>query len=215
MAQHPPPPPELFASTDTACVGPLAPRNAGASTHVSIGTPRGLAVFGTALTVGLFGEAFLRIAPLGLNVLMGIGLLFAALGVLARWQQIALVGQGRWLVWPALFFAASFAWRDSLTLHWINGLALLVTLVLASRYTRSGQMQYLYISQWAAGLVQSSVRVLEGLFVLVSYDIQWKKFAGGTWADQFRPLNGGSIWLFLLSCSSEDFLSVLTPLLSG
>ena len=148
-------------------------------------------MFGAALIVGLFGEVFLRIVPSGLNALMGIGVLFAALGLLARWQQIALVGQGRWLVWPALFFAASFAWRDSLTLHWINGLALLVTLVLASRYTRSGQMQYLYISQWAAGLAQSFVQVLEGLFVLVSYDIQWKKFAGGTWADQCQAIKRG------------------------
>ena len=182
--------PQQDAPTATSFVGPPEPRAAEAP-QISVGTARGLALLGVALVVGLLCEVFLRVYPLGLNILTGVSLLVAALGFLARWQQIALLGQGCWLIGPALFFAASFAWRDSSTLHWINGLALLVLLVLASRYSRSGQMQSLSLSHWAAGAGQSFFRALEGLFVLTASDIEWQSFVRHSRADQYRAVMRG------------------------
>jgi hypothetical protein len=87
-----------------------------------------LAVLGAGILLGILGDALLRATPWGLNVLLWLTALGGAALVVARRREIRIAPEVRWLVPPALFFAAGFAWRDSLVLTALNGLGLLITL---------------------------------------------------------------------------------------
>src|SRR5215210_3854541 len=85
------------------------PRAVGAS--VSNTTKIGLETIAAAALMGALGDGLLRALPWGLNVPVWIGLLLAAFLALAWWRKVPLNGDGRWLIGPALFFAAAIAWR--------------------------------------------------------------------------------------------------------
>src|SRR5437868_2938303 len=114
----------------------------------------GLAVLGAALGLGVIGDLLLRSTPWGLNVPVFVAVLLASGYGLARWQGVPLVGSGRWLAAPALFFAGAFAWRDSPTLLAANALAfgvalaLLVTRSRAGRVRAAGLLDYVHAAIW-------------------------------------------------------------------
>src|SRR5713226_8757670 len=95
-------------------------------------TELGLCVLGGALVLGIIADALLGPAVPGVNVVLCLLALTAVVAAMARRQRVAVTGEGRWLLLPALFFGATFAWRDSPTLQLLNGLALIVALALAA-----------------------------------------------------------------------------------
>src|ERR1700676_5150568 len=95
-------------------------------------TEFGMGLLGGALVIGIAADALLSPMVPGVNVVLCVLALAAVVVALARWQRVAVTGEGRWLLLPALFFGAAFAWRDSPTLQLLNGLALLVSLPLAA-----------------------------------------------------------------------------------
>jgi hypothetical protein len=70
-------------------------------------TQLGLSVLGAALALGALGNALLRATPWGINVLLWVAAAVLVVAVVARWRQVSLAGQGRWLVPLILFFAAA------------------------------------------------------------------------------------------------------------
>lgn len=86
-------------------------------------TRMGLSVLGAALVLGLLGDGLLRSTPWGLNVPLWTGLLALASLAVARLRRVRLGGEGRWLLVPAILFAAALAWRDSPTLVFLNTLS--------------------------------------------------------------------------------------------
>src|SRR5438093_10018319 len=80
-----------------------------------------------AFGFGIIADAFLRVTPWGLNVLLTAIVALLAAVVLTRWRGIELTGEGRWLAPAIVFFAATLVWRDSPMLTTANACALLVT----------------------------------------------------------------------------------------
>jgi hypothetical protein len=136
-------------------------------------------VLGAALVMGGVGDALFRSTPWGLNVPAWIALLLVASWVIARRHQLALTGEGRWLLPPALFFAGAIAWRDSTTLATLNGLALLVALSLAALHARSGQIRRAGVTEYLLGVCLVGLHALTGIFLLLFADVKWKELPRG------------------------------------
>lgn len=145
-------------------------------------TKRGLAVLEAALLLGSLGDALLRATPWGLNVSLWTGALAVALlMLLARGRLHALAGEGGWLALPLLFFSASFAWRDSLTLQILDGAALLIIFSLIALRARGGRIKLAGMIEYVTGGVLAGFNALFGAFPLVFSDIHWKEMPRSGW----------------------------------
>jgi hypothetical protein len=137
-------------------------------------TRLGVHILVAALLLGVLGDALLRTGPWGINALLWMTALAVVITVVS-WRQGTLVGAGRWLLLPVIFFATGFAWRDSPALKMLNMLALLVTLSLivlraqGSRILRAGLMEYVL------GGVIAGLSAAFGLLPLVFGEIQWRE----------------------------------------
>jgi hypothetical protein len=146
-------------------------------------TKRGFEVLEAALLLGILGDALLRATPWGLNISLWTGALFLALlGLLARGRRKAFFGEGRWLALPLLFFSAGFAWRDSLTLQVLDGLALVVTLSLIALRARGGRIQLAGVTEYVVGGVMAAFNVSFGALMLLFGDIKWKEMPRVGWS---------------------------------
>ncbi|HEY4723279.1 MAG TPA: hypothetical protein VII92_15600, partial [Anaerolineae bacterium] len=116
-------------------------------------TKTGLGICGAAIVLGVLGDALLRSLPWGVNVLLWMGALVMINLALIRWQRIRLTGGGRWLIIPALVFAAAFAWRDSIVLQACNLLAMLTALALVAFRSQAGQVRIAGLTDYVRALV--------------------------------------------------------------
>jgi len=101
---------------------------------VSDSTRRGLGLIAGAIALGIAGDGLLRAWPWGLNVpfwTIALGIVVAAITQLVR-PRVTLHPAGLLLVVPALIFAASIAWRDSMALFTLNLLGLILCLALVA-----------------------------------------------------------------------------------
>src|SRR5688500_13769885 len=96
-------------------------------------TKTGLEILQAAVLLGVLGDVLLRQTPWGLNVLLFVGALAAAL--------VMLILRRRREFWNAptialnaalVFFAAMFVWRDSMELKTFDALAILTILAILS-----------------------------------------------------------------------------------
>ncbi|HEX7239782.1 MAG TPA: DUF4153 domain-containing protein, partial [Longimicrobiaceae bacterium] len=140
-------------------------------------TLAGLMLLGEALALGLLGNALFAGAALGLNALLWVGALLAAVGTLARRTETELEGEGRWMAFPALFFAAALAWRGSPTLAGVNVLALVLALGLGAWRAREGTLGDTRVGRFLAGLLGTWLRGASGLFVVLVGEVEWRTVA--------------------------------------
>ncbi|HEY1016234.1 MAG TPA: DUF4173 domain-containing protein [Herpetosiphonaceae bacterium] len=134
-------------------------------------------IVGAALLLGAAGSALLQPAPWGLNLLLWIALLVAALLGLARWEGVPLVGGGRWMLAPAVGFAGAFLWRDSPTLQMLNLLCLLLALGLAAYRAQAGQLRTAGIVDYALGLAYAGLNAIVGFLLLIGDEVPWRQLA--------------------------------------
>ncbi len=140
-------------------------------------TKTGLGICGAAIVPGVLGDALLRSMPWGINVLLWIGALALISLALIRWQRIRLTGGGRWLIIPALVFAAAFAWRDSIVLQACNLLAMLSALALAAFRSQAGQVRIAGLTDYVRALVLAGTHATLGVLSLIFGDIHWRQIA--------------------------------------
>ena len=126
-----------------------------------------LAIFAAAPVLGLLGDYLLREGPPGLNVFLWVAALIAAMFALARFNGVALAGEGRWLLIPALVFAGAVAWRASPALQSLNIAAVLLVLALAAFRLRDGRVRVGLVSEYAWTLVVSAVSTVAGAGTLL------------------------------------------------
>ena len=138
-----------------------------------------LTILLTALLLGVVGDGLLRTTPWGLNLLLWVLAIALSILVVARWQNIPLTGGGRWLIGPALLFAALFALRDSIMLNAANLLAILICLALIAYRALQGRIRVATLTDYARGLVTTTACTLFGAFTLVFDDIKWKPVSLG------------------------------------
>lgn len=142
-------------------------------------TRAGLAALGAALPLGMLGDGLLRAWPWGANVPLCAGAFVLALLGVARWQRLPLAGDGRWLLAPALLFAATFAWRDSLFLKALNGLAFLAAVALALHRLQTGRVFVASIADYFLAALSAAVHACMGTALLLFSDVRWAGLAGG------------------------------------
>jgi len=175
-------------------------------------TRRGLVVVGAAVALGILGDALLRATPWGLNLLVWIAALAAVgagmlrtggIATARRRQRLAGVvtgssgptakerAEGRWLLLPILFFAATFAWRDSPALRLLNSLGLLVALALAALRARSGQLRVGSLTDYARDLCVAGLNAALGFFPLICLDISWREIPSNRWTGPAKAVGRG------------------------
>lgn len=130
-----------------------------------------------SLFSGVAADALLRVTPWGINLSIFVVLLVLATGlVLGRSEGVTLEGEGRWLTFAALFFAAALAWRDSPTLNVGNWIALGTALGLALLTARAGQVRRAGVTQYALGLLYVLGHAFAGLFPSLRHEIAWRRY---------------------------------------
>ncbi|HZG53310.1 MAG TPA: DUF4173 domain-containing protein, partial [Pyrinomonadaceae bacterium] len=144
-------------------------------------TKLGLNILEAALVLGVLGNALLRQTPWGLNVFLWTGALAAAMWFLharsggrASWRA-----DGGWLLAPIGFFAAAFAWRDSATLKWLDGLALFVAFALLAWRVRGRAIRLGGLADYALGLGHAAFDALFGSLPLIMSDVKWATIPRG------------------------------------
>jgi hypothetical protein len=140
-------------------------------------TRYGLAALGAALVLGLLGDGLLRAPALGINGFLWVGALATAILLFAR--RLGRTGEGRWMLLPAVAFAAGWAWRDSPTLAALDLMAVTVSLGLTLLYLRGGDLRRAGIVEYGLGIISTGIRALAGLPQLVAVDIAWPRLQGG------------------------------------
>jgi hypothetical protein len=139
-------------------------------------TKLGLAVLEAGLIVGILGDALLRATPWGVNVPLCMAALMIGLGLLShRWRRVKLFsGEGRWLCGALVFFALSFAWRDSPTLRSLDGLALILTLSLTGLHLRGSRINLAGITDYLLGGAVAGINASFSVFEVLLADIAWR-----------------------------------------
>jgi hypothetical protein len=132
-----------------------------------------------AIWLGVLGDALLRTLPWGLNFLLWMAVLLAALLLLGRARPEACAGNGRWLIVPLLLSSLLFLWHDSPILKLLNILALLVGLSLLMLRAQGGRILPAGIVEYLLGSAIASLNAAFGIVPLVFGNAEWKKLLGG------------------------------------
>jgi hypothetical protein len=158
---------------------------------MSLTTKLALSILLAALLCGVTGDVLLRAVPWGINLLLWVAALALAIVALAQWNDLKLTGGGRWLIGPALLFAALFALRDSIMLSTANLLAILICLALIAYRTLQGRIRVATLTEYAKATALASAFALFGMLALVFDDIKWKQIKVGGQAKHVGAVGTG------------------------
>lgn len=154
-------------------------------------TRLGLHLLSAALLAGVSGNMLLRATPWGVNVGIWISIVVAAILWLVREHQPQMLGRANWLAAPMLFFAATFAWRDSPTLNALSLLALLLIAVMVAMRARSGQLLLAGVTDYLQHLVFGIFMAAVGPLFLIFGDITWKELPRDGWSKKALEVGRG------------------------
>jgi hypothetical protein len=150
-----------------------APASAHGGVRVSERTRIGLGVAGAAAGLGVAGDALLRSAPWGLNLVLWTAALVMTVAALQRWADADDVEAG----WMPLALAAAvlIAWRDSPTLKALDLAALGTILGLAMLRARGGEVRLAGLAHHAVGVAASAGDAAVGAAALLFRDVRWSE----------------------------------------
>ena len=154
-------------------------------------TRLGVGVLGAALVLGGLGDLLLRATPWGINFLIWMTALVGFALFFARWGRVSLGGEGKWLVFVAIFFAAGIAVRDSPEVVALDVLAVLISLSLAVWRGRSGGLRRAGISDYFIGGSLSGIFTSAGPVPVSVADIDWSETLRGRWKGQVLAVSRG------------------------
>jgi hypothetical protein len=144
-------------------------------------TRLGLGVFGVALVLGSLGDILLRATPWGINFLIWVTVLVGLTVFLAKWRRVGTRGEGKWLVFVALVFAAGVVLRDSPVVVFLDLVGVLISLSLAVWLGRSGSLRRAGILDYALGGVYTGALTSAGPIPVSVVDIEWREAVRGRW----------------------------------
>ncbi len=146
-------------------------------------TKTGLEILEAAVLLGILGDVLLRETPFGLNVLLFVGALGAALVMLTLRRRHELFNANTVALHVALvFFAAMFVWRDSMELKIFDTFAVLTILAwltlpaLKINVKTAGAIHYFYAALW------SGISAAFAAFFLFLDDIKWQTIPQTGWS---------------------------------
>ncbi|HEX8286455.1 MAG TPA: DUF4173 domain-containing protein [Pyrinomonadaceae bacterium] len=143
----------------------------------------GLEILQAAVLLGILGDVLLRETPWGLNVLLFIGALTAAMIMLVlRRKSEFWSRQSAALHGALVFFAAMFAWRDSAELKIFDSLAILTILAVLILPALKIKTQIAGVFHYFVGFLWSGISAVFAPFLLVFGDISWKTVPQKGWS---------------------------------
>lgn len=154
-------------------------------------TKQGLSILLSAVVLGAIGESLLRAPVPGLNVFLWTGLIVSAPVTVARVLRMPLVGEGRWMLIPALLLAGGFLWRDSPLLLVLDMGAMAVCLALSAAFSKQGQLRGRSLAGYVVGGLTAGLQTLGGLVPVVFGDIHWNEIPRGRWSAQAAAVARG------------------------
>ena len=154
-------------------------------------TRLGLHLLAAALLAGVSGNVLLRATPWGVNFGIWITIVAATIIFLVRQHQPQLLGNGNWFAVPAIFFAGTFAWRDSITLNALSLLALLLIAVMVAMRARSGQLLLAGVTEYLQNLVIGIFMTVIGPLFLIFGEISWNELPRDGWSKKALEVGRG------------------------
>ncbi len=146
-------------------------------------TKTGLEILQAAVLLGVLGDVLLRAVPWGLNVLLFIGALAAAMIMLVRRRGTEkLTGQSLFLHGALVFFGAMFVWRDSEELKIFDALAILTILAVLTLPALKIKTQVAGIFHYALGFIWSGINAALSPFFIVFDDVKWATIPQTGWS---------------------------------
>ncbi|MBX7170740.1 MAG: DUF4173 domain-containing protein [Pyrinomonadaceae bacterium] len=145
-------------------------------------TKFGLEVLEAAVLLGILGDVMLRATPWGLNVLLFIAALVAAMIALVyrrkkefwNFQTLSLHG-------ALIFFGAMFIWRDAIQLKVFDTLAILSILAILTLPALKIPTQTAGVMHYGFGWIWSGISAAFAPFALFFEDIKWKTIPQTGW----------------------------------
>jgi hypothetical protein len=154
-------------------------------------TRLGLAVLGVALVLGGLGDVLLRATPWGINLLIWVTALVGLAVLIARWGRVGSGGEGKWLVFVAVVFAAGVVLRDSPVVVFLDLLGVLISLSLAVWRGRGGSLRRAGIFDYVLGGVYTGALTSVGPLPVSVADIEWREAVRGRWKGQALAVSRG------------------------
>src|ERR671912_431976 len=154
-------------------------------------TRLGLGVLGVALVLGGLGDLLLRATPWGINFLIWVTAIVGLAILLARRGRIGTGGEGKWLVFVSLVFAAGVMLRDSPVVVFLDLLGVLISLSLAVWLGRSGSLRRAGILDYVLGGVYTGALTSAGPMPVSVVDIEWREAVRGRWKGQALAVSRG------------------------
>jgi hypothetical protein len=154
-------------------------------------TRLGLGILGSALVLGGLGDLLLRATPWGINFLLWITALVGLTVLLAKRGSVSTGGEGKWLIFVALLFAAGVILRDSPVVVLLDLLAVLISLSLAVWRGRSGSLRRAGISEYVLGWAYAGAVTSAGPLPVSVLDIDWREVVRGKWKGQALAVSRG------------------------
>jgi hypothetical protein len=146
-------------------------------------TKTGLEILQAAVLLGVLGDVMLRATPWGLNVLLFIGALVAAMAMLVlRRKREFWNAQTATLQGALVFFAAMFVWRDSMELKIYDTLAILTILAVLTLPALKIKTQIAGIFHYSIGFMWSGINAAFAPLFLFFNDIRWKTIPQTGWS---------------------------------
>ena len=154
-------------------------------------TRLGLAIIGAALVLGGLGDLLLRAMPWGINFLLWITGLIGLAVLLAQQGRVSTGGEGKWLLFVAILFAAGMVLRDSLAVVLLDFLAVLISLSLAVWRGRGGGLRRAGISEYVLGVTYAGALTSAGPLPVSVGGIDWREVVRGRWKGQALAVSRG------------------------
>ena len=155
-------------------------------------TKLGLEILEAAVLLGILGDALLRATPWGLNVLLFILAVVAAMIALVYrrrkdfWNLQTLLLHG-----ALIFFAVMFVWRDSIELKVADTFAILTILALMTLPALKIPTQLAGVVHYGFGWIWSGINAAFAPFVLLMDDIKWTTIPQTGWTKNLTAIFRG------------------------
>jgi hypothetical protein len=154
-------------------------------------TRLGLGVLGAALALGGLGDILLRATPWGINFLVWVTALVGLAVFLAKWGRVGSGGEGKWLIFIAVVFAAGVMVRDSPVVVFLDVLGVLISLSLAVWRGRGGSLRRAGILDYVLGGIYTGALTSAGPLPVSVADIEWREAVRGRWKGQALAVSRG------------------------
>ena len=154
-------------------------------------TRLGLGVLGVALVLGGLGDILLRATPWGINFLIWVTALVSLAVLLAKWGRVGTGGEGKWLIFVAVVFAAGVVLRDSPVVVFLDLLGVLISLSLTVWRGRGGSLRRAGILDYVLGGIYTGALTSAGPLPVSVADIEWREAIRGRWKGQALAVSRG------------------------